>query len=143
MMRRVLNVVSVAAVLAAVLPGGLRAQTVSPQERAECAALQGMTNLTIISAGIREDPEEGLVYCYVRGILSPAIGFHVQLPLRAAWNGRFLKWGDGGKDGALNFADHRVAEGYVVANSNMGHDNGVEPGSSFAYNNRQAEIDFG
>ena len=24
-----------------------------------------------------------------------------------------------------------------------GHDNGAEPGSSFAYNNRQAEIDFG
>jgi len=143
MMRRALVAVSVVAALAAVLPGALRAQTVSAQERAECAALQGMTNLTIISAGIREDPEEGLVYCYVRGVLAPAIGFHVQLPLRTAWNGRFLKWGDGGKDGSLNFADHRVAEGYAVANSNMGHDNGVEPGSSFAYNNRQAEIDFG
>ena len=85
----------------------------------------------------------GWAYCYVRGILPPAIGFHVQLPLRADWNGRFLKWGDGGKDGDLDFADHRVTEGYAVANSNMGHDNGAEPGSSFGYNNRQAEIDFG
>jgi feruloyl esterase len=98
--------------------------------------------LTIISAAIHET-EDGLAYCYVRGILPPAIGFHVQLPLRADWNGRFLKWGDGGKDGDLDYADHRVAEGYAVANSNMGHDNGAEPGSSFGYNNRQAEIDFG
>ena len=30
-----------------------------------------------------------------------------------------------------------------VANSNMGHDSGSEPGASFAFNNRQAEIDFG
>ena len=36
-----------------------------------------------------------------------------------------------------------VAEGYAVTNSNMGHDNGVEPGASFGFNNRQAEIDFG
>ena len=39
--------------------------------------------------------------------------------------------------------DHRVAEGYAVTNSNTGHDNGVEPGASFAFNNRQAEVDFG
>lgn len=119
------------------------AQSVSERERAECRALEGMTSLTIISAGIREDPDDGLVYCYVRGILPPAIGFHVQLPLRDDWNGRFLEWGDGGKDGDLDYADDRVSEGYAVANSNMGHDNGAEPGSSFGWNNRQAEIDFG
>ena len=67
----------------------------------------------------------------------------MQLPLPENWNNRFIQWGDGGKDGSLNFADHRVAEGYAVANSNTGHDNGAEPGSSFAFNNRQAEIDFG
>ncbi len=36
-----------------------------------------------------------------------------------------------------------MAEGYAVANSNTGHDRGAEPGASFAFNNRQAEIDFG
>ncbi len=116
-------------------------QSVSAGERAECEALENMTSLTILSADIRT--EDGVAYCYVRGILPPAIGFHVQLPFRDDWNGRFLKWGDGGKDGDLDFADHRVAEGYAVANSNMGHNNGAEPGSSFAFNNRQAEIDFG
>ena len=64
-------------------------------------------------------------------------GFHDVEALRVG------EWGDGGKDGDLDFADHRVAEGYAVANSNTGHDNGAEPGSSFAYDNRQAEIDFG
>jgi len=129
--------------ISVLIAGTASAQTVSPEERAACAALTGITNLTIISAGIREEPEQGLVYCYVRGVLPPAIGFHIQLPLRGDWNGRFLKWGDGGKDGSLNYADHRVVEGYAVANSNMGHDSGAEPGSSFAYDNRQAEIDFG
>jgi len=143
MKRTTLPALFMTALLSALPLLGVSAQTVSPRERADCEALAGMTSLTIISAEIRENPAEGLTYCYVRGILPPAIGFHVQLPLRGDWNGRFLKWGDGGKDGALNFADDRVREGYAVANSNMGHDNGAEPGSSFAYNNRQAEIDFG
>ena len=67
----------------------------------------------------------------------------MQLPLAANWNGRFLAAGDGGKDGDLDFADDRLAEGYAVVNSNMGHDDGAEPGASFAFDNRQAEIDFG
>jgi len=109
---------------------------------AACEALLHLRNLTMTHAGLSETADD-VAYCYVRGILPPAIQFHVQLPLPANWNGRFLKWGDGGKDGDLDFADHRVAEGYAVANSNTGHDNGAEPGSSFAHDNRQAEIDFG
>jgi feruloyl esterase len=111
-------------------------------DREGCEALFHLRNLTITHAGLSETGD-GVAYCYVRGILPPAIHFHVQLPLPGNWNGRFLKWGDGGKDGDLDFADHRVVEGYAVANSNTGHDNGAEPGSSFAYDNRQAEIDFG
>ena len=122
--------------------GPIAAQTVSAEQRARCTALTGMTNLTILSAEVREG-ETGGAYCYIRGVVPPAIGFHVQAPLPDDWNGRFLMWGDGGKDGDLDFADHRVGEGYAVANTNMGHDGGAEPGSSFGFNNRQAEIDFG
>ena len=111
-------------------------------ERTTCEALGQTRNLTITYAGIATT-SDGTTYCYVKGILPPAIQFHAQLPLPGAWNGRFLKWGDGGKDGDLDFADPRVAEGYAVANSNTGHDSGAEPGSSFGYENRQAEIDFG
>lgn len=108
-----------------------------------CEALSDLRSLTITRAEVTENPFDGSSYCYVRGIISPAIHFHAQLPLPENWNGRFLQWGDGGKDGDLDYANHRVAEGYAVTNSNMGHDNGVEPGASFAFNNRQAEIDFG
>ncbi len=124
---------------------------------AACVALADIPNLTITSAATR--PLEPVAsgssrtsagatsaaqrYCYVKGLISPAIQYHVQLPLPASWNGRFVMIGDGGKDGDLDFADARVAQGYAVANSNTGHDNGAEPGASFAFNNRQAEIDFG
>ncbi len=115
----------------------------STSETTRCEALQELRNMTILAANIRTNPADGASYCYVRGIISPAIHFHVQLLLQQSWNGRFLQWGDGGKDGDLDFAPQRVAEGYAVANSNLGHDSGVEPGASFAFNNRQAEIDFG
>lgn len=124
-------------------PDMVMAQSASPAQQLACEALQGIRNLTISSAAIRENSQSDTPYCYVRGIISPAIHFHAQLPLPGNWNGRFLQWGDGGKDGDLDFADHRVAEGYAVANSNMGHDSGTEPGSSFGFNNRQSEIDFG
>lgn len=118
------------------------AQDISPQQMTACENLLDSRNLTLTSARIRT-ADNGTSYCYVRGIIHPAIHYHVQLPLPANWNGRFLQWGDGGKDGDLDFAEHRVAEGYAVANSNTGHDNGTEPGSAFGLNNRQSEIDFG
>ena len=108
-----------------------------------CEALVQLPNLTLTSATLRENDQSDQPYCYVRGIIAPAIHFHAQLPLPANWNGRFLQWGDGGKDGDLDFANHRVAEGYAVTNSNTGHDSGTEPGSAFGFNNRQSEIDFG
>ncbi|MBI2820837.1 MAG: tannase/feruloyl esterase family alpha/beta hydrolase [Acidobacteria bacterium] len=112
------------------------------KEEAACTALANLPNLTLLSAQLVNATGSTPAYCYVRGVISPAIHYHVQLPLPSRWNGRFLNWGDGGKDGDLDFADHRVAQGYAVANSNTGHDIGSEPGASFAYNNRQAEIDF-
>jgi feruloyl esterase len=98
-------------------------------------------NLTITSAGLRKTADATVPYCYVKGTIPPAIRYHLQMPLPDAWNNRFVQQGDGGKDGDLDFFDDRLAQGYVVANSNTGHDSGAEPRASF--NNRQAEIDFG
>ena len=112
-------------------------------DRAACEALTRIRNLTITLAQLQEASDDAPSFCYVKGLISPAIAYHLQLPLPNNWNGRFLNWGDGGKDGDLDFADHRVAQGYAVANSNTGHDNGSEPGALFGFNNRQAEIDFG
>lgn len=142
---RLANLKSLLALVGLVLgfAGQTQAQTFTADERAACENLLLARNLTITLATPRVNPEGGDSYCYVRGIISPAIHFHAQLPKRENWNGRYLMWGDGGKDGDLDYADHRVAEGYAVTNSNLGHDNGVEPGASFGFNNRQAEIDFG
>ncbi len=122
---------------------GLREdETVSEQQLA-CEALAQTPNLTITVARLVEATETTPQYCYMKGVISPAIVYHMQLPLPENWNGRLLNIGDGGKDGDLDFSDERLTQGYAVANSNMGHDNGVEPGASFGFNNRQAEIDFG
>src|SRR5262245_56242128 len=112
-------------------------------DRAACEALLELPNLTITLAKLVDADGSTPRYCYVRGTIPPGIVYHVQLPLPQSWNGRFLKYGDGTKDGDLDYADHRVAQGYAVANSNMGHDAGPEPGPWFASANAQAEIDFG
>ena len=67
----------------------------SPEQTSRCEDLLDLRNLTLTRAEIAENPEDGSDYCYVRGIISPAIHFHAQLPLPAYWNGRFLQWGDG------------------------------------------------
>jgi len=132
----------VSALTLAACSGVMGDETASENELT-CLALTSVPNLTLTSAELVPATESTPQYCYVKGLISPAIAYHVQLPLPENWNGRFLQWGDGGKDGDLDFADHRLAEGYAVANSNTGHDNGSEPESSFGFDNRQAEIDFG
>lgn len=119
------------------------AQAATADDESRCEALTDAADLTITSARVLDAVGDVPSYCYVRGAVSPGIRYHVQLPLPDDWNGRFLHWGDGGKDGDLDHADHRLSQGYAVANSNMGHDSGSEPGASFAFRNRQAEIDFG
>ena len=66
----------------------------------------------------------------------------MQLPLQGNWNGRLLNIGDGGKDGVLNFADRRLAQGYAVANSIPVTTAGPSR-ASFAHDDLDATIDFG
>jgi len=108
-----------------------------------CEALLDMPNLTITRAVSKPASGSTPAYCYVQGTIDSRIRFHMQLPLQGNWNGRLLNIGDGGKDGVLNFADRRLAQGYAVANSNTGHDSGAEPRASFAHDDLDAMIDFG
>ena len=110
---------------------------------ARCEAMIDTRNLTLYRAEWRPASESGPAYCHVQGQVGPGLTYYVQLPAPEAWNGRFLNWGDGGHDGDLDYAPHRVAEGYAVANSNMGHDSGSQPGATFAYNDRHAERVYG
>ena len=115
----------------------------TPGDAEACQSMLLLPNVTITYAALRPSAGTTPQYCYVRGTIGATIRFHMQLPLRANWNGRLLNIGDGGKDGVLNYGDNRLAQGYAVANSNSGHDAGAEPYASFAADNLQAVIDFG
>ena len=101
-----------------------------------CYALLNSSTLVIVDAQYIEGDAETV--CRVSGITGQ-IHYVVKLPIPEQWNGRFLMAGDGGHDGSIGLAN-RV--GFVVANSDSGHSSTTEPGATFAFNNRQAEIDY-
>jgi feruloyl esterase len=135
---------TVFSLIALVIPIGARQSSPERRDRqVSCEALLDMPNLTITRAVSRPASGSTPAHCYVQGTIDSRIRFHMQLPLHGNWNGRLLNIGDGGKDGVLNFADRRLAQGYAVANSNTGHDSGSEPRASFAHDDLDAVIDFG
>ena len=126
------------------VPSAARQGTVAPSdEAAACRMLLEMPTLTVTYAVLKPANGSTPQHCYIQGTISGRIRFHMQLPVGADWNGRLLNIGDGGKDGDLDFANHRLAQGYAVANSNTGHDAGTHPGASFGSENLQSVIDFG
>lgn len=106
----------------------------APTAEPSCERLVAMPNVTITRAAPMAASNTVPAHCYIQGTIAGRIRFHMQLPSAANWNGRLLNIGDGGKDGQLDFADHRLAQGYAVANSNTGHDNGSEPRASYRGN---------
>jgi feruloyl esterase len=114
---------------------------------AACRDLMDIGALTITFAEFRSVNGSPDQYCQVRGMIAPGIRYHVDLPLPSRWNRRLIGFGDGSTDGVVfstsPFIQQRVQQGYAVVNSNSGHDDAVEPGASFGFNNRQAEIDYG
>lgn len=116
---------------------------------ARCAAIlrQDFTQLpdatTAIQSAAVVAPERDLPeYCRVGGVVSPRIVFELRLPT-TRWNGKFLMQGCGGMCGALNMAaaEDSLVRGYAVVNTDMGHA-GAGFIATWAYNDRQAEIDF-
>ena len=81
---------------------------------ANCEDMLDTRNLTLYRAEWRPAGESGPAHCHVQGQIAPGIAYYVQLPPPDAWNGRFLHWGDGGHDGDLDYAPHRVAQGKSI-----------------------------
>ena len=112
MLRRYTMVFSTAA-LAVLLAAWVGLTAGLSQQQTACEALTDIRNLAITSAELRKVDESRALrlgydvvqYCYVKGIIAPAIRFHVQLPLPEHWNGRFLSAhradasGGGGRSG--------------------------------------------
>jgi|TARA_B100001964_G_scaffold194552_1_gene218220 feruloyl esterase len=114
------------------------------QPKISCRSLRSITTteFTVVSAKIVDD------VCRVSGVIPREIRFEVNLP--AAWNGRMMMTGNGGlagqpPDGARYTAQRNLILqfGFATAYTDTGHDNRVEPGGSFAYNNLDKLLDFG
>jgi feruloyl esterase len=85
-------------------------------------------------------------HCRVTGTITPEVAFEINLPDR--WNRRFYMTGNGGLAGdALDTpanADRTsaLANGFVMARTNTGHDARKEPSGSFILSNPQKAIDY-
>ena len=82
-------------------------------------------------------------YCRVTGYITPNVGIEMWLPDSVDWNGKLLMGGCGGFCGAMFTArcEDPLRRGYACIVSDMGHRSTALDGK-WAYNNRQAEIDF-
>lgn len=113
-----------------------------------CADLRALTGyeFTVESATLVPPAADAPGYCRVRGLIQPEIQFEVSLP--AEWNRRFYMFGNGGYAGESIEAPNRVSQrlgslrrGFVVAQTNTGHDAVAEPLGTFAVN-RQKLLDY-
>ena len=113
-----------------------------------CADLRSLTNydFSIESATLLAATATEPARCRVKGLIQPEIQFEVNLP--ATWNRRFYMFGNGGYAGEAMDAGNRVGQrvaairrGFVVADTNTGHDAAIEPLGTFA-TNRQKLLDY-
>jgi len=116
----------------------------------DCVSLPGAEGLdtlpdapTVVTSAEEVATIAGLpTHCRVRGFVAPQVGFELRMPA-LSWNGKLLFQGCGGLCGDIPSAacDDALERGYAVVATDMGHQ-GPAFRSLWAYNNRQAEIDF-
>lgn len=83
-------------------------------------------------------------HCRVSAYVSPAVRFELRLPSPESWNGKFMFGACSGWCGQLNegYCVSGLVRGYASATSDGGHVGLAKFDGVWAYNNRQAEIDF-
>lgn len=115
----------------------------------ECAEIGRLEIPELVSLSVQTIAANGEIpaHCRIDGVLSPEIGFQINLPDR--WNQRFYMHGNGGHAGERpdspsrqRTRDEALKHGFVTASTNTGHDAQTEPGASFAFNNEQKLIDY-
>lgn len=124
------------------------AGTTALQPKCACADLRSLTGyeFTIETATLIPASADAPERCRVKGLIQPEIQFEVNLP--ASWNRRFYMFGNGGYAGESLDAPNRIGQrnaairrGFVVADTNTGHDAATEPLGTFAQN-RQKLLDY-
>lgn len=123
----------------------------SADAASSCDSLRSADFSTLLDAPTRirsavADGEGADARCLVEGVIAPEVGFELRLPSAARWNGKFVMLGCGGFCGrtrdVYDVCDAVNARGYACILSDMGH-RGTPLQGGWAYNNLQAEIDFG
>jgi hypothetical protein len=115
----------------------------------DCSAMEGLSipDVMVLNVELEENQAANGRFCTIRARQSGRIEFVVNLPL--SWNGRLYIHGNGGYGGESIHGDYglearldALSKGFVTAFTNLGHDRDQFEGASWAYNNREAEIDF-
>ena len=130
---------------------GARAQYLGGSLRpaAQCEQLDTRGIADVVEIAARTVAPEGNTpqHCRVSGLLAPEIAFEVNLP--TPWNGRLYMIGNGGHAGEELENAGRVAQrrqalenGFVMAQTNTGHDARKEPSATFVLSNPQKAIDY-
>ncbi len=120
---------------------------------AACAALRdvdftGITDAPTQVIAARMAPAAGEVraHCVIEGYVAPNVGFRLRLPAGVDWNGKFSQMAPGGYGGSLEvmtaWCDDALRRGFACITQNTGH-TGVGFDATWAYNNLQAEFDYG
>jgi hypothetical protein len=119
-----------------------------PIERCANLAKTDFSNIedapTKISQTKLSDAGSDLSFCRVQGYVNPQVRFEIRLPV-ANWNGKFVETGCAGACGTIMvdwLCPTLLKKGYACLASDMGHEGRIEDGL-WAYNNLQAELDFG
>ncbi len=108
----------------------------------------GVTDAPTQVTGARMVAASGDVpaHCLVQGYVSPNVGVRLHLPDRSEWNGNFLEASLGGYGGTTEFmvpwCEEAMRRGYACLTHDTGHSGSYLKGS-WAYNNLQAEFDYG
>jgi hypothetical protein len=90
--------------------------------------------------------EDVPAHCLVLGYVSPNVGVRLHLPAAGEWNGNFLEASEGGYGGSslamVPWCEEAMRRGYACLTHDTGH-SGWNLRGSWAYNNLQAEFDYG
>ena len=114
-----------------------------------CESLATFKGDDIVSLQARVVPAtaDAPQHCRVSGLIAPEIAFEVNLPDQ--WNRRFYMIGNGGHagealddPGRTSQRAQALANGFVMAQTNTGHDARKEPGGSFVMSNPKKAIDY-
>ena len=125
----------------------------TPPGADDCEALPAMDFTSIQDAPTQatatrmvEATGEVPAHCRMDGYVTPNVRIVLDLPNSASWNGKYLQASPGGQGGSTEqeagWCDEALRRGYACLTHDTGHF-GMTRRSSWAYNNLQAELDYG